>query len=593
VIIPVQTEARLEDGESFRAIEGRLRPGVSRQQAASVLTSIFQSSEPHRNDVIVLKNNSRGEYSDRERFEKPLYVLMGGVTLVLLIATANVAGLLLARGAARRREISIRLALGASRAAIARQFLTESLVIAFAGGALGIALAYGAAGALVAMVGPAAVGLDVRPDARVLAFTCATTVMTGLLFGLFPVMQARGTTLNPSLKEGVGIVGRRPRQIARRALVIAQIALSLVLLSGAVLFTRSLSNLRSFDSGFDRHGVLLASFDADYRYSKDRRYQIQNDVLQRVRSIPGVEFAGVASTPVLSAGEYSTGLKVSGQAPCRTSMTIASPGYLETMRMRLVAGRLFEETDNQVGAPHTVIVNQEIVRRCFGSMNPVGMNVQAGFGVNAEIIGVVTDAKYRNLREDTLPMYYIPPRSVHPFGLVLHVRTAFDPRAAVEPIRRALREVDPAVPLADVRTLEDQSEQSVLQDRLLTSMSKTFSIVALALAVIGLYGVLAFTVAQRTNEIGLRLALGAQRRQIGQLVLSESAFMMLVGSALGFAGALAGQRLIQGLLFGVGPSDLWSLLTAVGVMASIALCATLIPAAEAVRIDPISALRHD
>jgi predicted permease len=274
-------------------------------------------------------------------------------------------------------------------------------------------------------------------------------------------------------------------------------------------------------------------------------------------------------------------------------MTIASSGYFETMRMRLVAGRPFTSADNQVGTPHVVIVNQEIARRCFGSRNPIGQQVKAGFGVQAEIIGVVTDAKYRDLRETALPMYYIPPRSVHPYGLELHVRTAFDPREAVEPIRRALREVDPAVPLTGVRTLEDQSEQSVVQDRLLASVSTTFGIGALALAAIGLYGVLAFMVARRTNEIGLRMALGARRLQIVRLILAESSSLLTAGCVLGVTGALGGQRLIQSLLFGVSPSDHWSLLGAALVLLTVGLCASLIPAGRATRINPIAALRHD
>jgi ABC-type antimicrobial peptide transport system permease subunit len=244
-------------------------------------------------------------------------------------------------------------------------------------------------------------------------------------------------------------------------------------------------------------------------------------------------------------------------------------------------------------APHTVIVNHEIVRRCFGSRNPIGQQVRAGFGVNAEIIGVVTDAKYRDLREDALPMYYIPPRSVHPFGLVLHVRTAFDPHTAAEPIRRALREVDPTVPLTNVRTLEEQSEQSVVQDRLLATVSTTFGIGALALAAIGLYGVLAFMVARRTNEIGLRMALGAQRRQIVRLILAESSSLMVIGVLLGAVGAYMSQRLIQGLVFGVSPADRWSLLSAAVTLAAVGVCASLIPARQATRIDPITALRHE
>jgi predicted permease len=355
-----------------------------------------------------------------------------------------------------------------------------------------------------------------------------------------------------------------------------------------------------------RARIRYRHFDAELRQELDvHRAMAEDDFRARgaapdearylaARRLGNTLAAREAAHGVWIAPRYSTALQRPGQAtPCRASMTIASPGYLETMRMGPIAGRLFAETDNQAAAPHTVIVNHEIVRRCFGSRNPIGQQVRAGFGVNAEIIGVVTDAKYRDLREDALPMYYIPPRSVHPFGLVLHVRTAFDPHTAAEPIRRALREVDPTVPLTNVRTLEEQSEQSVVQDRLLATVSTTFGIGALALAAIGLYGVLAFMVARRTNEIGLRMALGAQRRQIVRLILAESSSLMVIGVLLGAVGAYMSQRLIQGLVFGVSPADRWSLLSAAVTLAAVGVCASLIPARQATRIDPITALRHE
>jgi predicted permease len=594
VTIPMQAEHRFRNGYSFREIGGRLRPGVSREQASSVLTSLFQSRPAHRDDVIVVKDNSRGEYRDRDRFEQPLYVLMGAVTLLLVIASANVASLLLARGTARRREISIRLAIGAGRGSIAAQVLTESVLIAVLGGALGVGLAYWGAATVVGIfgVGTTHLPLDVQPDARVLLFTTCVAVLTGLVFGLFPAFQACRTELNPTLKDGTAGVGRRPT--ARRALVVAQVALSLMLLSGALSFAKSLANLRSFDSGYDRRGVLLAEFEPNSRYPDERRHELQRALLERVRAIPGVDAAGVASTPVLSAGNYGFGLEIDGRSrPCEGSMTIASDGFLEAMRMRLLAGRTFTADDNRPGAPHAIIVNQEIVRRCFASENPIGRRVQAGFGVRAEIVGIVGNGKYRDLREDTVAMYYIPPRSVHPRGLSLHLRTSFDPRLAIEPVREALRAVDPAVPLSDPRTIDEQSDRSVIQDRLLAFMSTIFGIGALSLAAIGLYGVVAFLAVRRTSEIGLRLALGAQRIQIARLILAESSWLLVVGGAIGAVGAYAGRRLIQGLLFSVSPADWWSLLGAAAVLFAVGLLASLVPAQRAARIDPIAALRHE
>ena len=338
----------------------------------------------------------------------------------------------------------------------------------------------------------------------------------------------------------------------------------------------------------------MAWFSPDQRYTVERTHQLHADLLQRVRSIPGVEAAALASTPVLTPGAYLNFLGIEGESRrCEVSMTIASPGYLETMRMRVVAGRLFTADDDRTGAAHTVLVNQEIVRRCFGGQNPIGQRVVAGVGWRvAEVIGVVSTGKYRNLREDAIPMYYIPPHS-RPAPLALHVRTSFDPHAAIVPIREALNAVDPAVPLFSARTIEEHSEESVIQDRLLAFMSRLFGIGALALAAVGLYGLVAFMVARRTNEIGLRLALGAQRMEIVRLVLAESSWLLVVGGALGVVGAYTGRQMIQGLLFSVSPTDWWNLLAASAALFAVGLMASFVPAQRAARIDPIAALRHE
>jgi predicted permease len=596
VTIPLSAEARITEGYTFREVGGRLRPGVSREQASSVLTSVVKGRPNQRDTVIVARDNSRGQYDGRARFEQPLYVLMGTVMLLLLIAAANVASLLLARGAAQRREFSIRLAIGAGRGSIAAQVLTESVLIAALGGAFGVALAYWGAEAIVSMfsAGTAALPLDVRPDGRVLAFTTIVAALTGIAFGAFPAIQASRTQLNPALKEASGIVGRRPRLVARRALVIGQVALSLMLLSGAMLFARSLENLRTFDSGFARRNVLMAYFETDGRYTDERRHQLHRDLLERVRAIPGVLSAGVASTPVLSAGSYVMPLRIGGRPDdCRVQMTIASAGYLETMRIPLVSGRLFTDADNAPDAAPVIIINQKTARQCFGAANPIGQHVRAALTGTAEIVGVVADGKYRDLREDTLAMFYAPPRAFHPRGLALHVRTSFEPRAAIGAIRDALRAADPSVPLTDVRTIEEQTDRSVVQDRLLAFMSRLFGIAALTLAAVGLYGVVAFMAARRTNEIGLRLALGAQRAHIARLVLGESAWLLIAGGVLGVAGAYVARQSIQGLLFSVSASDWWSLAGATIVLFAVGVLASLIPARRAARIDPIAALRHE
>jgi predicted permease len=597
VIVPLATENRIQPGVmSFRWIEGRLAAGVSRQRAQSVLTSLFQSSPHHQSDVIVVTDNSRGDYPDRDRLAQPLVVLMAAVMLVLLIACANVASLLLARGAARRREMSIRLALGAGRTSVLLQLLTESAVIALCGAVLGIGVAYAADGALLSLLGNGsdALPLDVHPDWRVLTFTTCVAVLTGLLFGLLPAFQAARTELNPGLKEGHGVMAGRPRLVARRVLVVAQIALSLVLLAGAGLFVRTLNNLRTLDAGYDRRGVLLVFFQPGAGLTRDRMYQLDEALLERARALPGVASAGLASTPVLSQGTYKFALTVPGRTqPCDSSMTIASSGYLETMRMTLLAGRHFSAADNQASAPATVIVNQEIVRRCFAGESPIGRRVKAADGPDAEIIGVVANARYRDLRESALPMYYIPPRLVNPYGLVLHVRASNDPHALTPLIRAELRAIDPGIPLTRALTLQEQSERALSQDRLVAIASATFGIGALGLAAIGLYGVLTFIVAHRTNEIGVRMAMGARRPDVLRLVLRESFTLLLLGGTVGLAGAYAARTAVESLLFGVDASDQWTLAAAAGVLGCVALLASLIPAVRASRIDPMTALRHE
>jgi predicted permease len=542
-----------------------------------------------------LEDNSHGTYTQRDRFRKPLYVCMAAVFVVLLIACANVANLFLARGAVRQREISVRLAIGAGRASIVWQLLTESLLIAMCGAVIGIVLAYGLDSALLTILrqGTASLALDIHPDAQVLTFTSVISLLTGLLFGVFPAFQSARADVNPSLNEETRIAGGRRRGLVRRALVVAQVALSLVLLASAGLFARTLANLRTFDSGYDRGNLLLASFNVRRNgYSSDAMYRIQDEMLARVRALPGVKSAAAASTPVLSAGSYLFPLAIPGRAePCETAMTIASPAYFETMRMPLLAGRTFMAQDDQASAPKTMVINQETARSCFPNQNPLGRVVKNDRN-DVEIIGVVGDAKYHDLRETARPMFYIPTRSYIPGGLVLHVRTSIDPHALVAPIRHELREIDVGTPLT-VTTLEEQSEKSLVQDRLLTTVSETFGAVALALAAIGIYGVLAFMVARRTGEIGIRMTLGARRANVLWLVLKESIWLMLIGGALGAAGALAARRLIQGLLFGVGANDQWTLIIAAAVLSIATLLASAIPASRAARIAPMAALRHE
>jgi predicted permease len=602
-IVPFMAVPRIQpkDSSLLAFPAGRLRPEVSIFQAQDALTSLYQRTKPDH--LIRLQRNAPGVEYLRDRYQKPLLVLMAAVSLVLLIACTNVANLLLARGAARRREISVRLAIGAGRARIVSQLLTESLLIAFCGSLLGIGLAYFGDAALLAMLRgrTSALPLDILPDGRVLAFTAGVAVLTGLLFGLLPAFQAANTDVSPSLKEGFHPAGTRQRLFVRRALVVVQVALSLILLSGAGLFVRSLLNLRTMDAGYDRPGVLLATIDTHNTIEGDspaRMSRFFEQLLARVRAIPGVESAGAASDAVLTGGGADFALEIDGKR-CEGALTVASEDYIETMRMRLLAGRTFTARDTGPTSAPVVMINQAMARACLGSQNPVGRHVRQidQKARLSEIIGVVSDAKYRELRESDRPLFYVPPMyaaGAFSFGaLELHIRTSIDPQSVIASLRRELREMDSRIPLGDVRTLDEQSERSLLRDRLLATLSETFGLIALALAVVGIYGVLAFMVTRRAAEIGIRMALGARRSDVVWLVLKESLLLVLIGAALGAWGAHVSRTLFQSLLFGVSASDERVTLVAAAVLLITALLASFLPARRAARIDPMAALRQE
>jgi len=611
VFVPMMMQPQIQGQESALArrgwkwlsIGGRLRAGVSRARAEAALTGAFagiekgSAAETRMRMSIVLEPAARGDYWQRDRFANALYVLMAAVGLVLLIACANVANLTMARAASWHREISVRLAIGAGRPRLIAQLLTESLAIAASGGVLGIVLAYAADSALLRIFGAGAraLPLDVRPDVRVLAFTLAISVATGVLFGIFPAFSATRVDVNPALKEDAGGTGSRRRLLARRILVAAQVALSLVLLSGAGLFAKTLRNLRTMDIGYDRQGVLMADLDPRQAgYRGDGILQFYDELLGQVRQIPGVEAAGVASLSVLSGGMVTHNITAEGATQHPDAlMTVVSAGYLEAMRMRLVAGRAFTARDNLPNAPKTIVINEALARACFGDANPVGRRLGIQGKADAEIIGVVRNAKYVDLRDGDRPACYIPPRAYGAQAMGLYVRTAIEPAAVAAPIRRELHAINTHMPLARVRTLEEQSERSLVEDRLLATLSEAFGAIALALAVVGLYGVLSFMVARRTGEIGIRLALGAGRIDVMWLVLRESVAVVLAGIVVGAWGAGQSGKLVKGLLFGVKAWDVWTVAGAAVLLLVTALAATWVPARRAARIEPVTALRYE
>jgi predicted permease len=593
-VVPYAAAALVSSRDSSLAFPaGRLRPGVSARQAEDALTAVYRTVAP--NAKILLEPGMGTEPYLRDRYRKPLSVLMAAVSLVLLIACANVANLLLARGATRRRELAVRMAIGASRSRIVAQLLTESLLIAVCGAVLGIALAYLSDAALLSFVrSPAsALPVDISPDWRVLGFTTAAAILSGLFFGLFPAFQAVRMDMNPSLR-----LDRVPVQppTLRRILVVLQVALSLMLVAGAGLFGRSLLNLRTMDSGYDRKGVLLATVDASNSGCSEERLPIFfNQLLDRVRAIPGVAQAAFSSDSVLTGAAIEVPLAIDGRR-CEASMTIASDGYTETMRIALLAGRTLSPSDMAAASAPVMVINQALARTCFGEQNPLGRRVRWG-NSERQIVGVVRNGKYRELREEDRPMCYIPPMyqaaSVGISGVDLHIRTTVDPQAVIAPLRRELRALSPLTIADNIRTLEEQSERSLATDRLLATLSEAFGAIALALAVVGIYGVLAFMVTRRTQEIGIRMALGARRGDVLMLVLRESLLLAAAGAAIGAFGAHLSRRLIQGLLYGVNASDERTTALAAAILLGTALLAALLPARRAARIDPMAALRQD
>ena len=564
---------------------GRLKPGVNREQAQTAMTLLFQQlvqaeraqgppSEPGRTPAIQdyfiqLEPGATGlSYGPlRRTFTQPLWIVMAIVALVLLIACANVANLLLARAVARQREISVRLALGCSRFRLVRQLLTESLLLSALGTAAGILVAWWGSHVLLRMVDTGAVPLrlDLSPDARVLLFTAAVMVLTGIGFGLLPAWRASGFDLASAMKDQARGTGQRVKQYLGRTLVVVQVALSLLLLIGAGLLIRSLHNLRQIDLGFRPEQVLL--FHLAHNPSNPEPAALTHaarEVQERVKQIPGVERVSVSWLMLFSrADDANAPLKIHDYTPApdenvKARYNSVSPGYFETVGMSLVAGRGIEERDAE-NAPQSAVINEAMARRYFPRANPVGkiIEITAGptKGKPIEIVGVVRDAKYNNLRAETKPMFYISIQQLPRTLGTLEVRTR-EPMAALSAsIRNALLEVIKDVMIRRVVTLSDQVDQTLAGERLITTLCTFFGTLALLLASVGLYGVLSYAVAQRTQEIGIRMALGATGRNVLWMILRQSLTVVVIGIALGLSLALICTRLLSTFLYGLSPTD--------------------------------------
>jgi len=532
----------------------------------------------------------------RVKFSDPLHILMAIVALVLLIACANIANLLMARAAARRREIAVRLALGAGRLRLLRQFLTESVLLSALGGALGLALAWWGSNALVVFMsnGEARILPSLTPDARILGFTVLVSLLTGIFFGLAPALRATRVEAGPTLKETRAI---SPSSRLGKVLVVAQAALSLVLLAGAILLARSLRNLETLNPGFDRNNVLMLDLDAeDSGYKGSRLNDYYQQLLVRVGQLPGVRSASAALITPIGGGGISNNVEVEGYTARpdedkEVYMNLVAPKYFETLGTPLLAGRDFTMQDGK-GTPKVAIINQTMARHYFLDANPIGRHVD--MGGRMEIVGVVGDAKYLSLREKTPRTLYQPCfQDDLPWGPAVFVRTSLPVSAIAGPLGKVVRSLDRNVVLNRIGSLSQQVEQSLIRERMIALLSSFFGLLALLLASIGLYGVMSYSVVRRTNEIGIRVALGAARRDVLWMVLRETMLPVITGIAIGLPAALASMRLIRDQLFGLEPADPLTLCAAMLAIIGVAALAGYLPARRAARVDPMVALRYE
>jgi putative ABC transport system permease protein len=600
----VSVLARLTPGESLEQANARLQvvwPRVlsAAAPAGSLPTSSFFA---HRTQ---LRPAGNGFSQFRGPYVSPLYVLMVLVGLVLLIACANVANLLLARGAAREREFAIRLAAGASRSRVIRQLLTESALLAMVAALGGAILATWGTHLLVRFISSSRqpVFLDLGPDWRVLLFTIVVTGLTVLLFGLAPALRSVRVDVAASLKEHARSIGGAGTRL-RRGLLVAQVALSMLLAVGAGLFIGSLRQVLAVDTGIDATNVLLVRADAtDAGYRGERIAQFFTELLDRVNALPDVQSAAMSWVPPVSQGTVNSGdVSVEGFVARAGDDRLAlsnfvSPRYFETVGQTLVLGRAFTEQDRQ-DAPDVAIVNESFARYFFGNENPVGRKFDPAGGnrFTCEIVGVVQDASYLSVKDEAKRVFYVPyaqgPDFLLSENMILAVRSAAAGASLAREVRQAVAQRDKSI-LVETETLQNHIDGSLARDRLLAVLSGLLGAISLLLVAIGLYGVMAYSVLRRTGEIGIRMALGARPSAMLIMVLREGALLVLIGVFIGAVAALAATDVISSLLFGITARDTGAFAGAAAAMALAALLATLLPALRAARVDPMEALRAE
>jgi predicted permease len=627
--VPVTMESQIVSGRvdlekrrsSWLMLMARMKPGVTAKGAEAMMNAfwrpILQEEAKDLGSSTSAKGRERflsrrltivpggnGVPMLRDMFQEPLFVLMALVGLVLLIACANVANLLLARAVGRQKEIAVRLALGASRGDIIRQTLVESGILAVGGGAIGILLASWTGGILLRLLPLDGIteAISSEPDLRILAFTATVSIFCGLLFGLAPALQFTRPDLVSTLKQQAGnVMVSLGDVLYRKILVIAQVALSLLLLVGAGLFLKSFQNLKNINAGFRTDHLMTFSIDASLsRYDEPHALALFDRLQDKLRGLPGVRSVSYTHTPLLTGTNWGSSITVPGHTPKEDerspNVDYISPGFMSTVSMPLVAGREFTAADS-ASAPKVAVVNEAFVSLYMDTGSALGRSFYFAGEKNktpVEIVGVVKDGKYADLREKKQVFVFVPyAQKYAPGTTAFYVRTSQDPETIASALRQTLRETDSNLPMFAVKTMDQQIDESVFTDRLISGLSAFFGFLATALAAIGLYGVMSYMVTRRTREIGIRMALGAGRGAVVKLVLSEVAVLIGVGVGIALPAAYYLSRLTQSLLFQVGPNDPLIVAGATALLVSVALLAGYVPAARATRVDPMSALRNE